>query len=370
MTSNDHDPPTLMNLPLEVRHHIFEYVCASNQPPKKLLRHWFEKREVKQKTAKLVAQGELRAPEIVFAGDRYEQEEEERVEGEDEGDEDVESGVSGDEEGDGEGGEGGEEDEDLDEGLDGGMDEGWDKDLEEEEVVDSGVEDGEGDHESDGDDEVEMWDEDMDEVSDNGFSTVPPQAAFTIICGQTDGQAPSQVALTPAVHYGFSSSAQQDLTSAAQDLTTATQDQPLTSGKDGLSAPISEATLHDLLDAHAQATQPFYSLSHEALIQGQTANIDEALVLDINDDMEEAETEYIQDGENSDAGEDSVQAGDHGVNEEGDDAENEQAHGSEDMEGDDDDEDMADEADEAEQPAPLISVHAKWRHIPKVRTHL
>lgn len=45
----------LMNLPLEVRHTIFEYGTARNTKPKKLLRYWFEKKEAKELIAQHVA---------------------------------------------------------------------------------------------------------------------------------------------------------------------------------------------------------------------------------------------------------------------------------------------------------------------------
>ncbi|PZD28566.1 hypothetical protein A1F96_05801 [Pyrenophora tritici-repentis] len=39
--------PILMDLPLEVRHAIFKYVAARDVEPRKLLRYWLEKKEVK-----------------------------------------------------------------------------------------------------------------------------------------------------------------------------------------------------------------------------------------------------------------------------------------------------------------------------------
>lgn len=42
----DQTAPILMGLPLEVRHTIFKYVAERNIEPRKLLRYWFEKKEV------------------------------------------------------------------------------------------------------------------------------------------------------------------------------------------------------------------------------------------------------------------------------------------------------------------------------------
>lgn len=44
-----------MSLPLEVRHNIFEYAAVDHVKPKKLLRYWFEKKEVKAAIAEQVA---------------------------------------------------------------------------------------------------------------------------------------------------------------------------------------------------------------------------------------------------------------------------------------------------------------------------
>jgi hypothetical protein len=49
-------PPVFMDLPLEVRHCIFEYAAARDVKPKKLLRYWFEKEEVKDAIAKLAVE--------------------------------------------------------------------------------------------------------------------------------------------------------------------------------------------------------------------------------------------------------------------------------------------------------------------------
>ena len=68
----DSQPLMLMNISLEVRHQIFKYVAVRDTKPTKLLRFWFEKEEVKEKAAGLVAQNpNAEAPRIIFEGDQY-----------------------------------------------------------------------------------------------------------------------------------------------------------------------------------------------------------------------------------------------------------------------------------------------------------
>jgi hypothetical protein len=52
---SDKQPLILSDLPLEVRHRIFEYVAIRKTKPKKLLRSWFENQETSELTAKYVA---------------------------------------------------------------------------------------------------------------------------------------------------------------------------------------------------------------------------------------------------------------------------------------------------------------------------
>lgn len=116
MTSDKHKP-TLTNIPLEVRHHIFEYVASHDTQPKKLLRYWFEKKEVREKTAELAAKnGGVGAPRVVYAGDQFEHEEfdmEDGEEWEDSGEDD--SDEDGDEDGDEDSDEDGDEEEEEEE---------------------------------------------------------------------------------------------------------------------------------------------------------------------------------------------------------------------------------------------------------------
>ncbi|KAF9694205.1 hypothetical protein EKO04_007789 [Ascochyta lentis] len=127
----DNHPLTLMNIPLEVRHQIFQYVALRDTQPKKLLRYWFEKKEVKEKTAQLAAQDPSGvAPVVVFAGDQYEYEEEY----EDDSSEDDEEG---EEDSDAEEGEEEEDEEDEDEeGDESESDSDEDEDQEDEEDID------------------------------------------------------------------------------------------------------------------------------------------------------------------------------------------------------------------------------------------
>jgi hypothetical protein len=46
---------TFMSIPLEIRHQIFGYASARNEAPKKVLRRWFEKKEVKEAIAQIQA---------------------------------------------------------------------------------------------------------------------------------------------------------------------------------------------------------------------------------------------------------------------------------------------------------------------------
>jgi hypothetical protein len=65
-------PLVLSNLPLEVRHKIFEYVAVRTTKPKKLLRYWFEKKEATELAAKYVAANPgCLAPIIVYPNARY-----------------------------------------------------------------------------------------------------------------------------------------------------------------------------------------------------------------------------------------------------------------------------------------------------------
>ncbi|KAH6872875.1 hypothetical protein BKA58DRAFT_382962 [Alternaria rosae] len=78
--TNDKAVPAFMDLPLEVRHSIFEHVAARGVKPKKLLRYWFEKKEVKE----FVAQDAIDnpngpAPRVAYGNDYDDYDEESAV---------------------------------------------------------------------------------------------------------------------------------------------------------------------------------------------------------------------------------------------------------------------------------------------------
>tara|TARA_R110002003_G_scaffold193_34_gene15136 strand:- start:3520 stop:4911 length:1392 start_codon:yes stop_codon:yes gene_type:complete len=102
----------LMNLPLEVRHTIFEYAAARDVKPKKLLRKWFEKKEVSELIAQhMAADPSALAPRVV-QNNEYEEDSDmpEPDEAEDPDSEDNEEDVH-----DGEDSEHNDEEEDVDE---------------------------------------------------------------------------------------------------------------------------------------------------------------------------------------------------------------------------------------------------------------
>lgn len=141
-----------MNIPLEVRHQIFGYVAVRDAQPKKLLRYWFEKKEVKEKKAELAAKEPgAGVPQVVFEGDQFEHEEFDDEEGqsEEDGEEDNEG-----EEGEAEEEEEEDEDEELDdEEGDDNEDEEEDVEAEEDEVDEQGEEEDEDNNRVEGDEE-------------------------------------------------------------------------------------------------------------------------------------------------------------------------------------------------------------------------
>ncbi|KAF1832691.1 hypothetical protein BDW02DRAFT_502384 [Decorospora gaudefroyi] len=156
--ANNKATPILMELPLEVRHAIFGYVAARDVQPKRLLRYWFEKKEVKE----IIAQAAIDdpdgpVPQILYNNDDYDDDSEVDVEESDE-DEDAEED---------------EEDEDAEEqDSDGEEDEQEESDLDEEEVeaeIDTENQDTEivAEEENDGDQEIAHGDSgsDADETS-------------------------------------------------------------------------------------------------------------------------------------------------------------------------------------------------------------
>ncbi|KAJ4308236.1 hypothetical protein N0V94_009440 [Neodidymelliopsis sp. IMI 364377] len=149
--ASDNHPLTLMNIPLEVRHQIFEYVAVRDTQPKKLLRYWFEKEEAKEKKAELAMQDpSAPVPMVVFEGDGFELEEEAEEEGDsedEEGEEDSDEEVNNGEE---------EEEDDDDDDDDDGEDETEDEESEEEEQQDDDDDDDEDIAEQDEDDDIPM----------------------------------------------------------------------------------------------------------------------------------------------------------------------------------------------------------------------
>jgi hypothetical protein len=313
MPSND--PPTLMTIPLEVRHQIFQHVAKRDTKPEKLLRYWFEKKEVKEKTAELLARNpNAGTPRAVYEGDRFEAEEREGSE-EEEGDSD-------------------EEDED-------------------EEDEDEEDEDEEEDGDEDEDDEAEEQDEEM---ADNG-DTVAPAAAIPI-------------APTPAQALNAADTANQQATTHGQQNSAAVPDETATSISAEQSDPLSGYDIKAAMDeataaALAQIQGSADAVPDNASGPAQTPNQKSATAEDIEANMAEDEDE-------TNGGVEGVAAEqeDAHMDEEADEDNcgNEDADGDsdEDMEDDDEDEDAA--AGTAQPPpAPVVTSHRKWRHIPKVR---
>jgi hypothetical protein len=94
----------LMDLPLEVRHAIFDFTAVRDVKPKKLLRYWFEKKEAKELIAQKIADDpSAPAPRAVYhneydeESDVSEQEDDTDSASEDEGDEDGEDNENEDE---------------------------------------------------------------------------------------------------------------------------------------------------------------------------------------------------------------------------------------------------------------------------------
>jgi hypothetical protein len=101
--ANDTVAPVFMDLPLEVRHCIFEYAAARDAMPKKLLRYWFEKKEVKESIAQLAVQDPNGpTPRVHWSDDREYGDESDVGEEEDEEAEGAEEQDSEDEENEGE----------------------------------------------------------------------------------------------------------------------------------------------------------------------------------------------------------------------------------------------------------------------------
>ncbi|CAO2653001.1 Nn.00g024120.m01.CDS01 [Neocucurbitaria sp. VM-36] len=75
--ADDKATSILMSLPLEVRHTIFEHAVAHEVKPKKLLRYWFEKKEVKEIIEKnAVDNPDGPTPQVIYNDDDYDEDSE------------------------------------------------------------------------------------------------------------------------------------------------------------------------------------------------------------------------------------------------------------------------------------------------------
>ncbi|CAN9082584.1 unnamed protein product [Alternaria alternata] len=165
--ANDKAAPAFMGLPLEVRHTIFEYVAARDVKPKKLLRYWFEKKEVKALVEQEVTNNPNGpAPQVVYGND-YDEYEDESAATDEDGDEsdDPEETESAEEDSE-------TEDEDEDEDEDGDDNE----EAEQEEA--------EQEEDSEGEDETEL------EEGDEGFTDSDGNTAATVAATQPLPPAP------------------------------------------------------------------------------------------------------------------------------------------------------------------------------------
>ncbi|KAF1913290.1 hypothetical protein BDU57DRAFT_522106 [Ampelomyces quisqualis] len=145
----------LMGLPLEVRHAIFKHLAARDVKPKKLLRYWFEKKEVKELIAKHVTANPMApAPRVMHSHEIHA--DSHVVEPEDEEDQESEYG----------------DEEDDDEDSD---------DEDEDDEEDDEDDEDEDDEEDDEDDEEEDEDEDEDEnvMQDDQAQTISQPLAST-----------------------------------------------------------------------------------------------------------------------------------------------------------------------------------------------
>ena len=313
-----------MNIPLEVRHQIFEYVTIRDAQPKKLLRYWFEKKEVKEKIAELAAQTpNASAPQVVYEGDQFEHEEHE------------EDGSGDDEDGEEDGDSDGDSDEEDEN----------EEDSDEEDEEENSDEEGGGEEELDEDeDETEEQDAEMDEAG----STTVRMAATPAVPANAQGQTISTpTSTTPTAHD------QKDSTTTDQDIASAIAGRSLTDAQYNLAAAMAGA--HASSTVAAQATT---ALATPAVVQapgqgntgGQDADTDMA---------DESEEDHDAKDGTPEEGDAEVDGGD-------------EIEDADDTDGDSGEE-VAEEGDDVETaaqppaPAPVITAHRKWRHIPQVR---
>jgi hypothetical protein len=307
-------PLTLMNIPLEVRHHIFKYAAVRDAEAKMLLRYWFEKKEVKEKTAKLaVKDPNAGAPRVVYEGDRFEQEEEygeEDSEAEEEGDSDEDDG---------------EEDSDEDD------EEGSDED-----------EDGEADGE----------DAEVDEADSAAILMAAAPAA------PTNAQLP-MAAASMISNQSTASSVQAPASALVQAEAT-----PAAAAQGSASTAALQAGVESLRDAMDKTNEAFLQgLNSNDAAAAQAHNTDDGQAHDTDVDMHDGDrfhdavdgTTEEDDDQNSHGEDDQVS------NEEG--AEG----GDEETAAEDGNTDTAARTTNPPAPAPVITVHRKWRHIPQVR---
>lgn len=297
--ASDNQPLTLMNIPLEVRHQVFGYVAIRDTQPQQLLRYWFEKQEVKEKTAGLAAQNPTaEAPRVVLEGDECQYDEEYKEDG------------SENEEGENDGeGDSDEEDEHEDENEDEG---------DSEEEIEEG---GEGDDEEEGKDEAEEQNAEMDGAGNTTVTTAP-----------TPGSAAPDQSLIHTLH---------DLTAAMTAVNATAQASATT-------APESTSTV---AQRHAQMTAESEHSENEG----------------VDEDMSDIDAKHHEASNGTDTEEDDND----------DDVENQDGNEVDDGDGDSANEDVMTEQDgcantvaqvaQPPPPAPLVTTHRKWRHIPQVR---
>ncbi|KAF3043636.1 hypothetical protein E8E12_002599 [Didymella heteroderae] len=308
--------PTLMNIPLEVRHQIYEHVAKRDTKPEKLLRYWFEKKEVKGKTAELLAKDpNAGTPKIVYEGDRFEAEE---FEGESEEESDAE--------------------EDSDEEEDG--DEGGDEEDEEEDEV--------GDENEAEEQNEEMMDDD---------STAVPAATVPTPSAPAQSSNTADIVSQQATTHGL-----QDSAAVPVETTIPTSaEQAVPASSHDLIATFAEANAAAMTVAAAQGSAT--AVPDIASGAPQPRILDGAEEEDVDADM--AGDEEVNGGAQDDVAErvDSQME---------DEEEDEGSGGNEDTDGDSD-EDMEGEPEDQDTgagtpqplPVPVVTAHRKWRHIPK-----
>jgi hypothetical protein len=183
MASDDKQfPHTLMTLPLEVRHNIFDHVAVREAEPKKLLRYWFEKKEVK--TIVAAQDPKASSPRIVYAGDDFESEESEEF-----------------------------DESDSDEGSDYDSDEAEEDDSEGDEDSDIVDAEGESDDEDLDEEEVDLQDALMAQVAQNNTSLASSSAQ-----GNAPAQSQPQISAAPTQLTGVSAAAQTPATHDQEEI--------------------------------------------------------------------------------------------------------------------------------------------------------